>query len=424
MNKTERSWILYDVANSAFILIVVTAIGQIFFKDVASRGIDPFISTANWGYANSIASLILAVLAPIMGSLADYSGFKKKFFTAFLCLGVFSTLLMSTVGVGDWLWFLVILVAARTGFAGANVFYDSFLVDVTDRNRMDWVSSSGYAWGYVGSVIPFLAAIALVYVGMAQAGSESIQVASGKIVFLIVAVWWAALSVPMLRHVKQKHGLEIGPHPIKDSIARLILTFRDVRKHRQAFLFLAAYFFYIDGVDTIITMCMSYGMDNDLGVKVLIGAILLIQVVAFPFALIFGKLAGRYSARAMLFAGIGVYAGITMGSYFLPDISTREMKSLMFFVLAFLAASSLGGIQALSRSVFAGLIPSDRSAEFFGFYNVFGKFATVLGPALMATATRMMGHSRYGVLSILLLFVIGGILLVRVKLGESRTVPA
>ena len=219
----------------------------------------------------------------------------------------------------------------------------------------------------------------------------------------------------MLRNVKQRHGLEIDPHPLKNSLARLILTFSDIRKHRQAFLFLAAYFFYIDGVDTIITMCMSYGMDNDLGVKVLIGAILLIQVVAFPFALIFGKLAARFSARAMLFAGIGIYAVITMASYFLPDVSTRELKSLMFFALAFLAASSLGGIQALSRSIFAGLIPSNRSAEFFGLYNVFGKFATVLGPALMATATRMMGHSRYGVLSILLLFVVGGILLVRVR---------
>jgi UMF1 family MFS transporter len=322
---------------------------------------------------------------------------------------------MPTIGVGNWLWFLIVYVVARTGYAGANVFYDSFLVDVTEKDRMDWVSSSGYAWGYIGSVLPFLVAVALIFREMSLTGGNALPEFSGRMAFLIVVVWWAFLSVPMLRHVRQKHCLEPGNHPIQAGFIRLGKTFRDIRKYRRAFMFLAAYFFYIDGVDTIITMCTTYGRDINLGVDVLILAILMIQVVAFPCALIYGKLAGRFTARKMLYVGIGTYICITLAAYFLPDISKKETQILMFFVLAFIAATSLGGVQALSRSYFAGLIPAERSAEFFGFYNVFGKFATVLGPALMATATSVMGHSRYGVLSILVLFIVGGALLLRVE---------
>jgi MFS transporter, UMF1 family len=420
VTRTERSWILYDVANSAFVLVAVTAVGPLFFKDVVSQGVDPNLSTANWGYANSLASLLLAVTAPIMGTIADYRGLKKRFFIAFLCIGIGFTFLMPTVSVGDWLWFLAVFVIARFGYAGANVFYDSFLVDVTEKDRMDWVSSSGYAWGYIGSVIPFLAALALIFREMSQTGGASISAFSGRMAFIIVAVWWLVLSVPILRHVRQNHYLEPGRYPIRDSFGRLAKTLREVRKHKRAFLFLAAYFFYIDGVDTIITMCTVYGRDSGLGTTVLILAILMIQIVAFPFALVYGKLAARFSAHTMLFIGIGVYAALTLVSFFLPDFSTPEMKTFMYFTLAFLAATSLGGIQALSRSLFAGLIPAERSAEFFGLYNIFGKFATVIGPFLMATASRIAGHSRYGVLSVLLLFIAGSALLYRVGKDVSN----
>jgi UMF1 family MFS transporter len=421
MTRTERNWILYDVANSAFILVIGTAIGPIFFKQVISQGIDGAVSTANWAYANSISSLVLAVLSPIMGAFADYKGVKKRLFVAFLFLGIVFTLAMPAIGIGHWLWFLIVYAVARLGYAGANVFYDSFLVDVTEKDRMDWVSSSGYAWGYIGSVIPFLAAVALIFMEMSRTGGDTLPDFSGRMGFLIVVVWWAFLSVPMLRHVRQKHYLDPGSHPIRDSFVRLGETFRDIRKYRRAFMFLAAYFFYIDGVDTIITMCTAYGSDINLSVEVLILAILMIQVVAFPFALVYGKLAGRFSAPKMLYVGIGTYIIITLAAYFLPDVSTKEMQVWMFFALGFLAASSLGGIQALSRSIFAGMIPTERSAEFFGFYNIFGKFATVLGPALMAIATNIMGHSRYGVLSVLILFVIGGALLLRVEKDPSSS---
>jgi MFS transporter, UMF1 family len=421
MTRTERSWILYDVANSAFVLIAITAVGPIFFKDVVSQGVDSSLSTSNWGYANSLASLLLALMAPIMGALADYRGLKKRFFIVFLCVGIGFTFLMAMVREGNWLWFLAAFVIARFGYAGANVFYDSFLVDVTEKDRMDWVSSSGYAWGYIGSVVPFLAALALIFWEMSPTAGESIPSFSGRMAFIIAAVWWLILSIPILRHVRQSHYLEPGRNPIRDSFVRLAKTFREVRKFKQAFLFLAAYFFYIDGVDTIITMCTAYGRDSGLGTTVLILAILMIQILAFPFALIYGKLAGRFSAHTMIFIGIGVYAAITLASFYLPDVSTQEMKTLMFFTLAFFAATSLGGIQALSRSLFAGLIPAERSAEFFGFYNVFGKFATVMGPFLMATASRITGHSRYGVLSVLLLFIVGSVLLYRVV--KDTTTP-
>jgi len=425
MTKTERSWILYDVANSAFVLIAITAVGPIFFKDVVSRGVDANLSTSNWAYANSLASLLVAVAAPVMGALADYRGLKKRFFIAFLCVGIGFTCLMTTVRMGDWLWFLAVFVIARFGYAGANVFYDSFLVDVTEKDRMDWVSSSGYAWGYIGSVIPFLAALALIFWEMSQTKDESIPAFSGRMAFLIAAVWWLVLSVPILRHVRQKHFLEPVSNPIRESFGRLAKTFREIRKYKRAFLFLAAYFFYIDGVDTIITMCTAYGRDSGLGTTVLILAILMIQIVSFPFALVYGKLAGRFSAHTMLFIGIGAYTALTLASFYLPDVSTQEMKTFMFFTLAFIAATSLGGIQALSRSLFAGLIPAERSAEFFGFYNIFGKFAAVIGPFLMATTSRIAGHSRYGVLSILLLFMAGSVLLYRVgKIYPQRNKDA
>ncbi len=420
MTKTERNWILYDVANSAFVLIIVTAIGSMFFKDVIAPGIDNARSTEYWGYANSIASLVLAVMAPVLGTFADYRGYKKRLFAAFLCIGLAFTLMMPAIGVGHWLWFLIVYIAARMGYAGANVFYDSFLVDVTEKDRMDWVSSSGYAWGYIGSVIPFLIVIFLVHNEMSKSGGEALPAFSGRIAFFIVVVWWAFLSVPMLRHVRQKHYIDPSNHPLRDSFIRLGGTFQEIRKYRRAFMFLAAYFFYIDGMDTIITMCTLYGRDIGLGAGALISAFLMIQVVAFPCALIYGKLAGRFSALKLLYIGIAVFVGITVAAYFLSYVTDPKLKIWLFFILAFIVATSMGGIQALSRSIFAGLIPAQRSAEFFGFYNIFGKFATVLGPFLMGIATRIMGHSRYGVLSVLLLFVIGGILLLRVEKDPPR----
>ena len=411
----EKSWILYDVANSAFVLVVVTAVMPIFFKEYASQGVAPSVSTANWGFANGLASMVVAIAAPVLGTFADGEGLKKRFFTAFLALGVLATFLLPSVPTGGWLYCLAVFVLARIGFAGANVFYDAFLPDVSNRQRMDWVSSSGYAWGYIGSVIPFLVIIALLFYGMRQAGTAALPPLQAKIGFLVVGCWWLSFSLPMLRNVHQTHFVPLSNHPWRDGFARLFETFREIRRFRQVFLFLIAYFFYIDGVDTIITMATAYGVDIGLSATMLIGAILMIQIIAFPFALLYGRCADRFTGKRMLYAGIGVYCCITLLAFFLPVLPSLQMKARLFWLLAFLVATSMGGVQALSRSYFGKLIPVDRSAEFFGFFNIFGKFAAILGPVLVGAVGEGTGHSRYGVLSIFFLFLLGGFFLARVK---------
>lgn len=415
LTRMEKSWILYDVGNSAFVLIVITTIMPLFFKDIASKGIDSAVSTANWGFANSAASLILAALAPILGSIADYRFLKKKFFIFFAGMGVVFTLLITRIHEGQWLMCLIIFIFARTGWAGANLFYDAFIVDVTDKDRMDWVSAAGFAWGYIGGAVPFIAVIGLLILSTGTGASSSIPAVQSKIAFVIAACWWLMFTIPIVKNVDQRHFIKQKKHVIKQSLIRLYSTFIEVRQYKNAFVFLMAYFFYIDGVDTIITMAMAYGREIGLGIPLLIAAILMIQIVAFPFALLYGKMAGRFTAKTMLYAGIGVYVVITLIGFFLPVVRSEQLKGIIFFLLAFLVATSMGGIQALSRSFFGKLIPAERSAEFFGFYNVFGKFATIIGPFLMGLIGRLSGDTRYGVLSIVILFVIGGVLLTRVS---------
>jgi UMF1 family MFS transporter len=301
------------------------------------------------------------------------------------------------------------------GFSGANIFYDSFLTDVARKEEMDLLSSRGYGWGYIGSVIPFLAVVLLIFLDPDKGPEGSPSLLSYRRIFWITGFWWLLFSLPLLKNAKQVHCIEPGPHPLKQSFVRLIRTFRNIRKQRQVFVFLLAYFFYIDGVDTIIRMAFAYGLDLGLSGTMLILVILMVQVVAFPSALIFGRLAKRFSARRMILFGIGLYVLITLISFFLSVISSLLIRKIIFWMVAFLAATSLGGIQALSRSLFGKMIPRENSAEFFGFYNMFGKFAAVGGPFLMGLITHLTGHSRYGILSILILFAAGGGLLLRVR---------
>jgi len=411
LTQQEKSWILYDVANSAFVLVVVTAIMPIFFKEYASRAVDPAVSTSNWAFANSLASLILAGSAPILGTLADGQGLKKRFFLAFFLLGLTATFMLPAVPAGGWLFCLAVFVVARVGFAGANIFYDAFLPDITSKQRMDWVSSCGFAWGYIGSVVPFIVVMAMIFLGMRENGTSAMPPAHAKLGFVVVGIWWLLFSIPFLRNVKQVNYVARTAHPVVDGFARLRDTFHDIRRYRPAFLFLIAYFFYIDGVDTIITMAIAYGVDLGLSSTMLILAILMIQVVAFPFALLYGRAADRFNARAMLFVGIGMYMLITLVAFFLPALPSLGAKTVVFWILAFLVATSMGGVQALSRSYFGKLIPAERSAEFFGFYNIFGKFAAISGPLLVGGIGRLTGETRFGVLSLFLLFLLGGFFL-------------
>ncbi len=402
------------MGNSAYVLIVVTGIMPIFFKEIASRGIADAVSTANWGFANSSASLVLAVLAPLLGSIGDYENLKKKFFLFFLCIGIVFTLLLVSCKPGAWFYCLSIYVGSHIGWAAANIFYDSFIVDVTDKQRMDSISSRGYAYGYIGSVIPFLLVIAVILLWPGDKTAPLSQ-APAKIGFIIAAAWWLLFSAPMLKNVRHTHFIKRSTQPVRDGFVRLAGTFKKIKKFKQAFVFLIAYFFYIDGVDTIISMAAVYGLDLGLNAAMLILAILMIQITAFPFALLFGTLAEKYSAKFMIFVGIGVYSLITLIAFFLPTITDLKLRTFFFWILAFLTGTSMGGIQALSRSYFGKLIPADQSAEFFGFYNIFGKFAAISGPFIMGIITRLTGHARFGVLGILLLFIIGGALLKSVK---------
>lgn len=407
LNKKERSWALYDWANSAYSMTVTSTILPLYFKSIfENSGGSASVSTAYWGYANSAATLLLAILAPILGTIADYKGYKKRFFAIFFILGAVFTGLLSVVPENYWMLLLIFYIITAVGFSGSNIFYDSFLVDISDEKRMDRVSTYGYALGYIGSTIPFIICMAIVILAQLKKLPISVSEAS-KISFVITAIWWAVFTIPMLRNVNQVHGVEREPNPIGKSFKRIGKTFRNIRGHKKVFMFLLAYFFYIDGVDTIIKMATSYGSDLGISSTNLLIILLATQFIAFPFALLYGKLAERYRGKTMLFVGIITYTIICIYAYFMNSV-------LDFWILAMLVGTSQGGIQALSRSYFGKLVPKENSNEFFGFYNIFGKFAAIMGPALVGVVTQITGRTNNGVFSIIVLFIIGGFILMKV----------
>ena len=417
MNKQERSWVFYDWANSAYSIAITSTIFPIFFKGVLSKGVEGYTSTAWLGYGNSIYTLVIAVLAPILGTIADYKNYKKRFFLGFFLLGVVATACLALTREGGWISALVIYIFTALGFAGANIFYDSFLVDVAPRERMDWVSTSGFAWGYIGSTIPFILGIALIM--KYDIFGFSTSVPAVKISFFVTALWWFVFTIPLLKNVKQTYFIEPSRSPVGDSFRRLADTFRRIRQYRNVFIFLIAYFLYIDGVDTIIKMATAFGTDMGISANMLMIILLAVQFVAFPFALLYGKLAKVFSAKRMLFVGILVYVVITITAFFIPYFKDPKTKVMVFWIVSMLVASSQGGIQALSRSFYGKLIPKEGSAEFFGFYNIFGKFAAILGPFLMGLVTQVTKSSGVGILSIIVLFVAGGIVLTMAKENDS-----
>ena len=420
LSRPEKSWILYDVANSAFVLIVTTTLMPIFFKSHAASGMTADRATAYWGFTVAAASLMVAVAAPFVGTLADFKGYKKKMLAGAVALGVLTTLLLTLVRPGQWLLCLVLYAVARIGFSGANIFYDAFLVDVTTDDRMDRISAYGYGWGYIGSVIPFLASIGVLFLARGMLRADNFPVVAFAAAFAMTAAWWAVFSIPILKNVQQNHFTAPSKRPLLASVLTLINTIEKVRQHKNIAVFLLAYFFYIDGVHTIISMALAYGMDQRLSQIILISVVLLIQVLGWPCAILFGLLAARVSAKFMILAGIGVYCLLTVVGYLLPVIEDPGHKVAVFFAMGFLIALAQGGVQSLSRSFFGRMIPKDQAAEFFGFYNIFGKFAAIIGPGLMGLATLLTGSSRYGVLSILGLFLVGGGLLYLVKRPEGR----
>jgi len=412
MTKQEKSWVFYDWANSAYSILITTAIFPLYFKAAAKEaGIAASTSTAYWGYANSLATLLISLCAPILGSIADFKGFKKRFFTFFFALGIIFTLLLAVVPSNQWLTLLICYMVTVIGFGGTNIFYDAFLVDVTTEDRMNQVSSKGYAMGYIGSTIPFILGIALILLSQQGILPISVTVAS-QAAFAITALWWGLFTIPMLKNVKQIYYKEQVSNPVTNGFRQLFLTFKKIRLFRPLFLFLIAYFFYIDGVNTIITMSTAYGSDLGISSTNLLIILFATQVVAAPFAVLYGKLADRFKGKTMLLVGIFVYIVICFYAYFLKT-------TLDFWILAMLVASSQGGIQALSRSYFAKLVPKESANEFFGFYSIFYKFAAILGPFLVGFTAQITGNTNSGVFSLIVLFIIGGLLLIRVPEHEA-----
>ncbi len=397
--KTEWSWMLYDWANSAHTTIVVAVILPIIFKGLTdTAGIAKNTADAYWGYATSAATLLIAVLAPLLGTLGDFKGYKMKLFSIFAVFGMAATAALAFTH--NWLVLLILYALSCAGFYASNIYYDGFLVDVTTNERMDRVSSTGYGLGYIGgSTIPFIISIALLMYGESFGIPYNTAVV---IVFLMTAVWWAAFTIPFWRNVRQANWVEPERNAIAQSFRRLADTFRHIRQYKGLFMFILAYFFYIDGVGTIIHMATTYGDTLGLSSTELVIALLATQVVAFPCAILYGRLAKRFGARAMIGAGIVTYMAICVLAYFTNSFA-------MYLALAVLVATAQGGIQALSRSYFGKLIPKKEQAnEFYGFLDIFGKFATFMGPAIFGFVAMATGQSQFGILSVMALFVIGG----------------
>ena len=395
MTKVEKYWILYDVGNSAFVLLVSTIL-PIYFNYLAGEGgVSQVDALAYWGYAMSISTLLVAVIGPVLGTVADTKGYKKPIFTACMMVGV--------AGCGalalpvSWMMFLIIFMVAKVGYSASLIFYDAMLSDVTTEDRMDQVSSHGYAWGYIGSCLPFVVSLLFVL------GNEVIGISmetAMAIAFFINAGWWLGVTLPLLRNYHQKYGVPRHRHVVRESFGRLVRVFQDIRKNRKIFLFLLAFFFYIDGVYTIIEMATAYGSAIGLDSQGLLLALLVTQIVAFPCALFFGKAAGKYKNTSLI--------KVCIASYFCIALFAVQLdKQWEFWLLAVCVGMFQGGIQALSRSYFAKIIPAEKSGEFFGIFDICGKGASFIGTALVGAMTQLTGNPGSGVGMLAVLFGVG-----------------
>ncbi len=395
MTRLEKYWILYDVGNSAFIMLVSTII-PIYFNYLAeSAGISEVDYLAYWGYAASVATVVVALIGPVLGTLADTKNFKKPLFVLSMMVGVIGCAALSFPR--SWVAFLAVFVIAKVGFNASLIFYDSMLLDVTTEERMDTVSSHGYAWGYIGSCVPFVASLILVL--MNESLGISMATAMG-LAFFLNAAWWLVVTIPLLRNYKQVNYAALPKRPVRDSFRRLGLTLRDIRSEKKIFLYLLAFFFFIDGVYTIIEMATAYGSALGLDSNGLLLALLVTQLVAFPCALIFSKLSKKYETEKLIRVCILAYTGIAL-------FAIQLNKLWEFWFLAVLVGMFQGAIQALSRSYFARIIPAEKSGEYFGIYDICGKGASFMGTTLVGIVAQATNVANAGVAIIAVLFVIG-----------------
>ena len=407
LTSLEKKWVLYDVGNSAFTMMVST-IFPIYFNYLAGNaGISDVDYLAYWGYATSVCTLLVAVLGPTLGAIADTKNFKKTVFFVAMGVGVFGCILLGFLS--SWIWFLGIFVLAKTGYSASLIFYDAMLTDVTDPERMDAVSSHGYAWGYIGSCIPFVACLGVVL------GAKPLGIGMQTamiIAFIITALWWLLSSVPLLRSYRQKYFAEVNGHVVKDSFKRLGKTFAELVKEKHIFVFLLAFFFYIDGVYTIIDMATAYGTALGLDTTGLLLALLVTQIVAFPAALLFGRLSGKYKNAVLI--------RICIGAYFLIALYGITLKEqYQFWILAVCVGCFQGAVQSMSRSYYAKIIPAEKSGEYFGIYDICGKGASFMGTILVSAVSQITGSVNLGVGALSVMFLAGFFLFLKADKTEK-----
>lgn len=411
--KEETSWILYDVGNSAQVLMTMTVLFPLLINYIT-----PGDSSVYVGWANAVYGIILAVISPVLGTIADYKGRKKRLFRFFLYMGIIGGLLLAMPFI-DYRLAIVIFVVAMVGYNGSIIFYDAFLVDVTSDERVNKVSSAGYAWGYIGSVLPFLIFIipfaAVTLFGDANGdlaiGSFTLTYRMAICISMVLSVaWWYAYSRPLLKNVHQRQYHEETQHVVKESFSRLYHTFKDIRKNRNIFLFCIAYFFYIDCVNTVIKMAVSLATDMGVSDVMSLIVVVAIQFIAFPSAIYFGRLVDKFGSKKMIYAGIAGYLAII---YFGSQITNNANY---IWVVGLLVGLFQGGIQSVSRSYFTLLIPTKAdSNEYFGFFSVFSKFSAILGPIAVSMVISLSGETSYGILGLIPMMLIGAIVLYFVK---------
>ena len=413
LSKLERSWVLYDVANSAYILTVVTVLFPIYY-DIVGGSLAQDDRDSLFMIITSIIALVTALMSPIIGSLSNYRGNKKKFFKLFFLVAVIGTLALIIPGL-SYIALLGFFMISSISYGLTNVVYDAFLVDVTSEDRMDYVSSQGYAWGYIGSMIPFFIAIipyGLVTFGILD-GSQSvaglsIEYLSIAFAFLVSLVWWYAYSIPLLRDVDQVYNVD-EKHIVKQSFKRIANTFKDIKSYKYIFIFMISYLFFIDVVNTVIRLAVTIGNSLNVGTSTLLGVVILVQLVAFPSAIIYGRLTEKYGGKQMIYVGILIYAITIVTTFFI-----NESTTFLMFVVGFLVGLAQGGIQSISRSFFAKMLPIEKANEFFGFFSIFGRFAGIFSPFLLAILIQYVSTNQ-AVLILLLPLSIGALLLYFVK---------
>ena len=408
------SWALYDWANSAFATTVMAAFFSIFFSSYWSSGRDSTVTTFWLGIANSAESLLVAVLAPFLGAIADKSGAKKKMLILFAFTGALLTITLAMIASGAWVQAMFVYIIASAGFAGANIFYDSMLTDVAQEQDVDFVSALGYALGYIGGGFLFLINVLMylfpAFFGLADDGGVS----AVKVSFVLVGLWWIVFTIPLIIFVREKSSAKPVPfiQAGREGIRNVLFTLRSLRQLKQCALFLVAFWCYIDGVDTIIRMAVDYGTSLGFPAQSLIIALLITQFTAFPAALLYNIIGSKIGKKRAILIAIAAYGAISLVGFFMTSVT-------QFYVLAVMIGLFQGGIQALSRSYFTRFVPKGHEAQFFGFYNMLGKFAAIIGPLLVGIATLVTSSHRAGIFSLVILFLIGGILLSRVDEEEG-----